>query len=142
MDGGGGGGGVGRLARAGAAVAEEAPVRGAGVAGQGLDGADAGAGEAAGDVALQVEVEVPGPRGGAEEIGIARVLLQEGRRELRPHLVRALADCRPDAGADALGLRAQRSHGGDGGLVPAGTGALPGGRTGRASGGGRVGRYG
>src|SRR3546814_18220453 len=72
--------GGGLLALAGAAVAEEALGLGAGVAGQGLDGADAGAGEAAGDVALQVEVEVPGPRGGAEEIGIARVLLQAGRR--------------------------------------------------------------
>src|SRR3546814_16866378 len=74
IDGGEAAAGVGLLALAGAAVAEEALVLGAGVAGQGLDGADAGAGEAAGDVALQVDVEVPGPRGGAEASGIGGAL--------------------------------------------------------------------
>src|SRR3546814_2327058 len=69
------------LALAGAAVAEEALVLGAGVAGQRLDGGQAGGHEAPGDVALEVEEEMARPLGGTEEVGVARVLLQEGDRK-------------------------------------------------------------
>src|SRR3546814_15755317 len=89
-----------------------------------LDGGQAGVNEAPGDVALEVEEEMARPLGGTEEVGVARVPLQEGGGKLRPDLVGALGDRRADAGDDPPGFRAECRHGGAGGLVQDRTSAV------------------
>src|SRR5215813_11720016 len=103
---------VGLGAMGGAAVAEEPRRIGIGAVPEVLDPADAGGGEAGGDIAGKIEQGVPRPRRRAEETLVRAVLGLAVGDEFGPGLVGQLADGRPERGLNAPAVGPAALHGG------------------------------
>src|SRR5262249_25114712 len=116
---------VGLGAMGGAAVAEEPRRIGIGAVPEVLDPADAGRGEAGGDIAGKIEQGVLRPRRGAEEPFVRAVLGLEAGNEFGPDLIVGLADGRPERDHNARALGSAALHGGDRRFEDAGGGPAP-----------------
>src|SRR4051812_18532909 len=107
-----------------AAIAEEILWRGQRVV-AGRLGRNADVADTVRQVAREVEQKMAGTRSGAEEGGVAVVLREERRWELRTDLVGVAADAGTDRRADLLALRAELLHRHDRGLGDAVQRAFP-----------------
>src|SRR6516165_5906352 len=115
---------VGLVAVGGAAVAEEPCRIGIGAVPEVLDPADAGRGEAGGDVAGQIEQGVLRPCRGAEEPFVRAVLGLDAGDEFGRALVVRVAAGRLERDRDVRELGSAPLPGGDGVLEDAGGGAV------------------